>query len=135
MLLAGVTLGLAAMHTLGHAGMNHATTAGSSHGAFTHSPASMPLTGAMTTVGAMAAAFPQPEMVLAPTGGDRDADGWVACLAVLGTAALLLLLASVARRCAGTPPLDARRGAAPRSTRAPPGRLGLLLADLSVVRT
>jgi hypothetical protein len=143
LLLVAVTLGLGAMHTLGHTGMAHPMAA-----AETHPPAALSsmMSGAQP-VAAAAALMWAPvttEVVAAgrvlPLGADtRHGDGswgsWSVCLAVLAAATLLLMLSRL-RRLRRASPFGSRVWLAgvTAATRAPPPRYGLRVADLSVVR-
>ncbi|RZU53970.1 hypothetical protein EV385_5906 [Krasilnikovia cinnamomea] len=140
MLLACTLFGLAAMHTLGHAGLHMEAHTD-------HRPA-----GPVVTVAAVTAAGPAVMEVSAsvvdgcpgcphgadPSGsghGDGGMSGWDVCLAVLTGFAALGLLAGLLlarsrpdRAPSGTPRTP------PRVPRGPPLRLGLVLAAGSVLR-
>ncbi|WP_412747755.1 hypothetical protein [Krasilnikovia sp. M28-CT-15] len=129
LLLACTLFGLAAMHTLGHAGLNMEAHSG-------HAPVSVMTSGVMdgagpvTWVTSVVDACPG-----CPPGSGHDGmSGWDVCLAVLtGFAALALLAVSLTglwsdRAPVGTTwmPLRVPRG--------PPLGLGLVLAAGSVLR-
>jgi hypothetical protein len=133
LLLACVALGVAAMHTLGHAGMDHSMRADAAQSM--HSAIDLPLLDVMTASGAAMSAYAYPGEVVADIGSHGGVVGWAVCLAVLGTAVVLLMLTWAAwRRAAVKPAPDSRRYRARALMRAPPVRLGLRLVDLSVVR-
>ncbi|MGX6607356.1 DUF6153 family protein [Micromonosporaceae bacterium Da 78-11] len=135
-LLACTVFGLAAMHTLGHAGM---------HGPATHEAAghaigmrvvgdTAVMTGSIT--GVIGCAGNGCVQLGARRGGDGDMAGWSVCVAVLTGLAILLLLALLwagitARRTS----LPQRAGGTTGGARAPPlRRVGLMLARVSVLR-
>ena len=144
LLLVAVALGLGAMHTLGHAGMAHAMTVPARvPPAATATSPSMPMAAPPAAVDALmhapantAIAGSHRVLALVDAAGSHGSGGaWSVCLAVLGTAVLLLALARV-RRLRRTSPLasPARLTRVAAAPRAPPPRFGLRVADLSVVR-
>ena len=134
LLLACTLFGLAAMHTVGHAGPGHAM-------AMPDRPAIHHL---RTMLAANTAHVTAPIGYRCPDGcvhlgspgpAGGHPDGWSVCLAVLAAFAIAMLVGWLLRAATN-------RGTANRSTRPltitprapPPPRVGLLLADLSVLR-
>jgi hypothetical protein len=128
LLLACTLFGLAAMHTIGHAGMRH--------GASDHSPAMVVAMSGTTSAESAADGLCDGGCAhgpgSAPHGGMA---GWSVCLAVLGAVATLILLAMLVA--------PSRRRQRPASvadpwavvSRGPPVRpAGLALAAVSVLR-
>lgn len=130
MLLACTVFGLAAMHTLGHAGMHMDTHPG--HGAKPPAvAASMTIVaGTSMSVDDCACAH------LLPGGhGPGAMSGWSVCLAVLSGLAVMMLLAALLwtrSRRRGTPATATL--VRPMASRAPPRPTGLRLATVSVLR-
>ena len=133
-LLVCTLFGLAAMHTLGHAGMRMDAHPG-------HGPAGaavamdVPVNGAaaQTALADDCPGCPHASGPHAP--GRGGVPGWTVCLAVLGGLAVLVLLAALpwARlRRFGLPASAAT--ARPPVPRGPPRSAGLILARLSVLR-
>ncbi|TNH28676.1 hypothetical protein FHG89_14705 [Micromonospora orduensis] len=137
-LLACTLFGLAAMHTLGHAGMHMGTHPG-------HGPAgAVAVAGGMDVPADVAAAVtavtgecPGCAHVSGPQGPGRDGmPGWSVCLAVLtGLAVLVLLTAWWWARPRPVGSQTRNVSALSRVSRGPPRPVGLSLARLSVLRT
>jgi hypothetical protein len=129
LLLLVTVFGLAAMHTLGHAGMRMDTA----------QPGMSPAISAMAVPGA-----PLIEAVAAasmPCGGDHcpgghgAMDGWSICLAVLGGLAVFVLLAALSVAVGGDRTRLRAATAAEAASRAPPiRRPGLTMASTAVLR-
>jgi disulfide bond formation protein DsbB len=126
-----VAAGIAGMHTLGH-------PSSGGHGSATHSatPAAHQAPLGHQAVHIMTVATSASEVALGGT--DMSLDPSTVCLAILvafGLAALLAALVIGERHTA--PPVRYLRGAAALAGRGPPLslRVGLRLADLSVLRT
>ncbi len=135
-LLACTLFGLAAMHTLGHAGMRMDEHAGHR----LESPAAVAAMGTSADVAATMPAMtddcPGCVHVSGPAGpGHGGMADWSVCLAVLtGSAVLVLLVALLLTRSrqGGSP---ARAGGTrPRVPRGPPLLIGLRIAAVSVLR-
>lgn len=125
LMLACVVVGLAAMHTMGHAGMRH--------GSQTMAQVRL-MTEAVSDAQSMSGSGDELGLAAAPAGG-HAADMWAVCVAVLGGATLLLLFrAAMARSLRPAIRGLSRAIGVLFAPRAPPPRLGLRLADLSVVR-
>lgn len=133
-LLACTLFGLAAMHTLGHAGMRMDAHPG-------HSPAGATAAAMDVSAGFAAAVStvthdcPGCAHASGPHGPVRGGmPGWSVCVAVLTGLAVLLLAALLWARSRpiGAPSRDVTAG--PWAPRGPPGLTGLALARLSVLR-
>ncbi|MEV8507670.1 DUF6153 family protein [Actinoplanes sp. NPDC051475] len=132
LLLACTLFGLAAMHTLGHAG----THAAGEHSAGGHVTVGTLAMQAMAVGAAKGEGCAGGCTHLGPlSSGDGGMAGWSVCLAVLSGFAVLVLLAALwwaavmRRRMSG---LQGGRRVA--GARAPPVRFGLVLAAMSVLR-
>jgi len=141
-LLAGLLVGFVAMHTLGHAGMSHASGIQPRQMWSTATLAAAPHTAAMVMddLGtASGAAVTRDGFDIARlsvrTGGGYAGEGWSVCLAVLATALLVLLMGWLRSRPRG-PRLRAggESSGPPQAPRGPPQPLALRLVDVSVVR-
>ncbi|MEV6629174.1 hypothetical protein AB0M54_00285 [Actinoplanes sp. NPDC051470] len=136
-LLACTLFGLAAMHTLGHAGMRMHEHA--SHGPATLTVAPAVMMGDTALAAAAAGAVddcPGCPHAAGSAGGHGGMGGWGVCLAVLSGLAMLVLLAVLllARSRAGGARVrsSGSRLRVPRGP--PPRRAGLTLAAVSVLR-
>lgn len=127
-LLVCTLFGLAAMHTIGHGGVDHSS----------HHDESQVVAAGMTLAPGDAASdgCECDHAALQPLGGGRMG-GWGLCVAVLGALAVAVLLAALLLGAVtGRHPPRTARGPGCTGPRAPPVlRLGLTLATVSVLRT
>jgi len=136
MLLACTLFGLAAMHTLGHAGMRMDEHVG--HRSVSPAAAAVMdrpagVTAAMTAVTNDCLGCVQAGSPAGP--GHGGMAGWDVCLAVLtGLAVLVLLTALLVTRSRREGPPARAVGRRPRGPRGPPRPTGLTLAAASVLR-
>lgn len=137
MLLLATLLGLAAMHTLGHHGPHVTPGHHDRHPAagVVMSAAGIVMSDAGVVMSA-AEACGCGAILAAPMPGGDGTGGWDVCLAVLVAFAVLLLAAVLLRasRAAATAHQPGRSGSV-RPRGPPAGRVGLLLATVSVLRT
>jgi Family of unknown function (DUF6153) len=131
LLLLGTILGLAAMHTLGHAGM-----AATDHHAVNHHAGAAMTAPSMSMSISMAAAHECAGEHCPGGSGHHGLDGWSVCLAVLTGLALAAVLAVALLATAGGPgDRTGRSRPAGPPTRAPPSRsAGLTITTATVLR-
>jgi hypothetical protein len=129
LLLLCTVFGLAAMHTLGHAGMQMSTSV---HPGMDRTTSAVSISGAVPGTGIATVVSATP--CAGDDCGHRGAmDGWSICVAILGGLAVMILVAALLR-------FKRTRGAGPgaalasfRGPRAPPGRPPGLRAVSTVV--
>jgi len=126
-LLACTLFGLAAMHTIGHGGVDHA-----SH----HDEPRAVAAGMVVAVSDAASDGCECDHAALQPLGRGGMGGWGLCVAVLGALAVAVLLAALLLSAVtGRRPRHPARGPG-RAPRAPPAlRFGLTLATVSVLRT
>jgi hypothetical protein len=127
-LLACTLFGLAAMHTIGHGGVDHA-----GH----HDEPLVAAVGSAFAAGEAASEGCECDHTATQPLGGSGMSGWGLCVAVLGALAVAVLLAALLLGAVtGRHPPRTARGPCRRAPRAPPVLpFGLTLATVSVLRT